>query len=453
MRNIFPGYYPPTDDEFKEMWGKGLFILDANVLLNLYRYPQKAREDLLSVFSKLEKRVWIPFHAALEFQKNRPTVIAEQKRRFYEAKQVASNAIGALESEFAKMQLRERHSLIDPDVLISQIKPSFRSFTEKLEELERSHSNVNDEDTIRIIVDRIFGKNIGPAPSKEFIENVIKDGEARFTSRMPPGYLDEKKGESKAASYSYGGVTYQGKFGDLIVWKQIIDHAKSLNGKPIIFITDDEKEDWWWTIESQGKKRLGPRPELIEEIIREGNIGNFYMYNSENFLRYANDYLKVDVSIESIDQVRSATKFRTNSESNKIVVDRIESLRIASSWIDTDEMYEIDNKIITAVDFARLRKDGKRIGFEVVTQTSNEKTPPKITSSINFGSIDFLDDSIDHLEIIVIASSIQGAKNITPSIKKIENPTSYSIAITLGILEKPSIEEPICFTPLERIEI
>ena len=34
MRNLFPGYYRPTDNELKELWEKATFIVDANVLLN-----------------------------------------------------------------------------------------------------------------------------------------------------------------------------------------------------------------------------------------------------------------------------------------------------------------------------------------------------------------------------------------------------------------------------------
>jgi len=82
MKKIFPGFYPPSDEDLKELWSKSLFVLDANVLLNLYRYPEKARADLLTVIRKIKDRVWVPYQAALEYQVNRLTVIAEQKEKF-----------------------------------------------------------------------------------------------------------------------------------------------------------------------------------------------------------------------------------------------------------------------------------------------------------------------------------------------------------------------------------
>ena len=39
MRELFPGYYPITDNDRSVLWEKGIFILDTNVLLKLYRYP------------------------------------------------------------------------------------------------------------------------------------------------------------------------------------------------------------------------------------------------------------------------------------------------------------------------------------------------------------------------------------------------------------------------------
>src|SRR5205085_2360588 len=101
--------------------------------------------------------------------------------------------------------------------------------------------------------------------------------------------------------YTYGGVIYEKKFGDLILWKQIIAHSKTLGNSSIVFLTDDEKQDWWWTVESQGRKRLGPRPELVDELIREGGSRGFYIYNSVQFLSYAKVHLQAEISQESIE--------------------------------------------------------------------------------------------------------------------------------------------------------
>lgn len=42
MRNKFPGFYRPTEEEFDEIWKDGLIILDTNMLSNLYGYNRHA---------------------------------------------------------------------------------------------------------------------------------------------------------------------------------------------------------------------------------------------------------------------------------------------------------------------------------------------------------------------------------------------------------------------------
>lgn len=107
MRDRMIGFYRPSDDEFRAIWTKATFVLDANVLLNLYRYPAKARQDLLGALSKLSGRLWLPYHAALEYQRNRLGVIAEQKKRFADVRNLIEETAANLRSQFAKLHSRK----------------------------------------------------------------------------------------------------------------------------------------------------------------------------------------------------------------------------------------------------------------------------------------------------------------------------------------------------------
>ena len=53
--------------------------------------------------------------------------------------------------------------------------------------------------------------------------------------------------------------------------------------RPLVFISDDAKEDWWWI--HRGEK-LGPRPELVQEF-RERSGQSFHIYEFTQFLRIA----------------------------------------------------------------------------------------------------------------------------------------------------------------------
>jgi len=51
-------------------------------------------------------------------------------------------------------------------------------------------------------------------------------------------------------------MTRGNKFGDLIIWKEMIEKAKA-EKRPIIFVTDDGKSDWWHIHSSRQKGRVG----------------------------------------------------------------------------------------------------------------------------------------------------------------------------------------------------
>jgi hypothetical protein len=69
LKKAFAGYYRPSDAEFRQLWEQCIFVLDANVLLNLYRYSDETRSKFLEILEVLSKRLWVPHQAALEYPK------------------------------------------------------------------------------------------------------------------------------------------------------------------------------------------------------------------------------------------------------------------------------------------------------------------------------------------------------------------------------------------------
>ena len=74
----FPGYRLPPDHELNEALQVALVVIDANVLLNLYRYNESTRDDLLGVLQKVGDRVWVPHQVMKEFWRNRVGVLASR---------------------------------------------------------------------------------------------------------------------------------------------------------------------------------------------------------------------------------------------------------------------------------------------------------------------------------------------------------------------------------------
>lgn len=376
-------------------------MIDTNMLLNLYRYTESTRDELFNIFDALDERLWVPFHAALEFQRNRPTVIAEQRKRFEDVRGVVDGTIGKLEQEFLQLQLRDRHALIDPDPFINKLKPLVQEFREQLEVLKDAHPSVNDHDDLRDKIDGILGERVGPPLTDEDVREIFAKGVKRYEVKVPPGYMDAEKSSGHSPSFGYGGVLYQKKYGDLILWEQVIRFSKKNKPRFVVLLTDDGKEDWWWKVESEGEKTLGPRPELVEELKREAEVENFYIYNSGRFLEHAREFLQVAVSDASIEQAneiakssgRKAGRHRSNVDEDLV-------LHAVGNWVLS--RYGDGSIRVTEsgnwLDFVVVEPDGsKPVGVNIV----RIKNPNAASSMVR-----------EHISSVKMLSEISGLRGL-----------------------------------------
>ena len=177
-------------------------------------------------------------------------------------------------------------------------------------------------------------------------------------TKSPPGYMDELKTQDK---YMHYDVPIDRKFGDLIIWNEILDEMKNSHTRSVIFVTDDHKEDWWWFIKSEGKKTLGPRPELIHEIMEIGNIENFWMYDLERFLRFASDHLDIKLKKGSVESVREVA--RVHSEARPRNIGRLAEQAVKGWLLERFDNVE-ENKSLSQILFAPIRNPDLGMGLQ-----------------------------------------------------------------------------------------
>ena len=307
MKNLFPQYYRRTPEEFGELFKSAIFVFDANMLLHLYRYPKKARDDLFKILRLLSKegRLWLPFQAALEYQTNRIDVIAAQRNKYGEVKKVIEDIQADFRAKLDALRLRKRHSSIDPDVLLKEISASFGKYIQLLDASESDQLDVHHEDKIRVEIDNLFKDRIGTPFTQPELENIFDEGAKRYKAKRPPGYKDEA--EKKGTFTFYKNLYIKREFGDLVVWKEIINFIKQTNPNGLIFITDDNKDDWWAEVSG---KTIGPQPALLSEIFSETGLSNFYIYNSERFMALASEHFDLAIEEESLEQVKRISRER-----------------------------------------------------------------------------------------------------------------------------------------------
>ncbi len=380
MKSLFKGFYRLGEGDFVALWDNAIFIFDTNVLLNLYRYQSSTRDALLQVIEKLSDRAWVPYHVGLEYQRNRLTVIAEQHKRFSEVKNIVESAVSSMRNEFNSLQLKKRHSYINPDDLLARFDEVKSSFIKELNNLEGNSINVNSDDEIRNRIDALFEGKVGSPPkNQKEVDDISKDGESRYKNNIPPGFKDSSKDDKKPDEFTYSGITYKRKYGDLIIWKQMINHAKENQIKDVVFVTDDAKADWWWKVDSNGKKTIGVRPELTDEIGREAGVERFHVYNTEGFLNFANEKLNAQVTEEAIEEVREVSDRRREIVMrNMRIHELIKSVeKEVYKWL-SQSFHQLELNRNGFPDFVGYREDLK-FGFEIKLI----RNPKNLMDSIN----------------------------------------------------------------------
>lgn len=301
MRDLLRGYYPPSDSDISSLWAGGLFVLDASTLLDLYRYPDEARDDTFRVLQHFaeQNRLWVPFQVALEFQANRPNEIVRQLARFDKVRDAIDESVAQLdELELLKRPVEKSYVEV-----INGLKGAAQKIAALLKSVQEKHVQVFGADDIRSRLDELLNERTGAPPENQaYLDAIYADGKARYAVQIPPGFLDQKK--AAAPPLRYSGLTFERQYGDLIVWKQILEHVKTKKITHVAFVTSDQKEDWWWRVAG---KTLGPHPILVEEIGRLAGAQVFHMYTMEGLLKQASTYVQLGIKDQTIREVEEVS--------------------------------------------------------------------------------------------------------------------------------------------------
>lgn len=322
MKELFRSQKQLTEDDYKTLWQKAIFILDTNILLDVYRLPESAKEDLLNILAdaNINNRLWLPFQAALEYTHNKIDAISDQKNKFQTVRSIVNDSISELDVSYDSLikklddlQLKKRHSVIDPDKFIDEnlfkdAKEILNNFLEELNNLDEKQPDVNNPDILQERIFKILEGKVGESFNKQELEEIFKEGDLRYKDSIPPGYKDRDKPDF----YLFEDKKYIRKYGDLVLWKEIIRKTKDENLEYVILITADSKEDWW---QKKRGRKLGPRYELLNEIyFNATSLKIFHMYDTAGLMQYSKQYLGIDIKEQSIKETKDLIEFNKTTD-------------------------------------------------------------------------------------------------------------------------------------------
>lgn len=262
MRNLFRGYYHATEMETAEIWRTAAIALDANVLLSLYKVSPTTSSLYLSALEGRREQGWLPYQAAFEFHQNVHGERARQTAGHTERIQTIRTFLDALRKTAIKSRLEKSELQVQAveklELLLGELEQQKTAIS------SATHHNKNDELLSRIAA--LYDERVGVEPTQADLAALREQGQKRFEDKIPPGFEDDKSKQGPE------------KYGDFILWHQLMTYAKE-ESQNIIFVTDDDKSDWWL---KNGKTSLAARPELIQEFRKETGQ-EILIYNSQQF--------------------------------------------------------------------------------------------------------------------------------------------------------------------------
>lgn len=339
----FEGYRLPADEDLDRALQSALIVLDANVLLNLYRYNESTRDDLLQVMRRLGDRLWVPHQVIREFWRSRLVVMTgrggateQAHAAFAKQRKAASDALNQWAKQIA-------YDTAERDKVHGRIEELFNSLDELIDEHDPGSdpSSTLGTDQVIAALEPLLSDRVGtPFDPVSWNEEVAK-GNERVKQKRPPGYLDAEKLDSELP---------EGASGDYLVWIQAVNESKRRD-MDLLLVTGDEKEDWWWRHRAE---LLGPRVELAAEL-KETSGHRLFMLRPIDLLKRA-DSLQVPVRTESVEDAervsRSIEQPRWTARAVDILLSRLDAegrpqagvirqAAITGGIIDRDKVYEI----------------------------------------------------------------------------------------------------------------
>lgn len=288
MRTI---YTPSVINEVEKnrLWESGIIVFDTCALLDFYYMTPDTQRIMADILIYLSDHIWLPAQVVYEYQKNRKSAMQKPKTEKYQDKKIQNNNfvddlkgfIGQWEKQYYHPYLKPANisaikaslGIIEPE--IAKIKTTVAmEYRERKKEIDDIANDDKIEETINSL------RHGDPFAFSE-IKEIVKEGSVRYSTQMAPGYKD---------AVFKSGIR---KYGDLILWKEILRYAKQ-NQKDVLFVTNDvAKGDWVIVDETAYDKTAdkpldeeigNPRRELLAEFEEETGH-SIWFYKSSDFIQ------------------------------------------------------------------------------------------------------------------------------------------------------------------------
>jgi len=220
--------------------------VDTSFLMWLTKIGVASRNELTDWFrSNCRGRVHVPTWAAHEYFRHHvaATIPSELQQRARELSAVAGGTYAYLRP-FMDSPLASDVGNIDV------FRTEVRSTLTELKRVADAVGAWKDQYNKHAAEVMAFINDCAPCKADvfEYMSTIDAISDGRFGGRIPPGFQDRRKQERRRDEGEETGQHWLGSnsWGDLIFWKEILDHASAENSRGIVILSNDRKNDWYF---------------------------------------------------------------------------------------------------------------------------------------------------------------------------------------------------------------
>ena len=323
LKELFPEFYQSKLD-MKDLSSESenLLVLDTNYLLDIIQLPTTVSKKYIEALEKVKENIYIPYLVALEFNFKKSSLKKGKIKKIRKYKNEIEQSVVNINKKINEIDLVDKE---EKEIFTNELLTMTEDYLAELKKVidSKVSSMITEEENElyeRLI--SVIENKVGNKYSQEWIDEIEKEGEERYKQNIPPGFNDSSKEDEIDSLRMYGDIKYCRKYGDLIIWKDIIEYSKESTkmGKKVVFITNDgkakQKRDLLYKVDDL---TVGPNIHLMNELYMESNK-ELHILNNLRFVQLVNDLSDVEMS-----------KLKKSSEKMyrvKIPHDQIEEERI-----------------------------------------------------------------------------------------------------------------------------
>ncbi|OAV62783.1 PIN-like domain-containing protein [Enteractinococcus helveticum] len=176
-----------SDDELSDLWENATIVFDTNVLLDVFRYPSKTRNDFLHLLEELAERLWMPNQVGTEFHRERLEVPKRQKealKGFSKAIEGAKANLKSFLSDFKPLMREESEEI--SDFINEELNALRESVKQKFHDYKVDVLSDDAHDQTFQKISELYDGRVGESYTSKKLLKIHSVGEQRYRLNIPP---------------------------------------------------------------------------------------------------------------------------------------------------------------------------------------------------------------------------------------------------------------------------